>query len=639
MASLCLSVQRYCCCFSSGKSQSADNSQDQDDISVAASVNPFHDLVNNPQQVDQQLDNKISTWQKAIFDYENMELDILLRNHDEDQKILVQIRDNPHNFLNDNDDRYKTLARKRIEVMELEGQFPSNNAYDQRPSLVPVSIHSQSVDLDKFPASQTENQHVGYFTERLSQIWSNRLNKIDPTQGAINILRGPIISSKATEVFVRPKWPDFLTDVCYDVFKVSKYGQQLRRVLKFTQNHVISIKNGTEVTKFYHYLDIRRVGLRSGNHIYVLQKSGKKNIYQSPIAPHILQQLTTRVQVRRSLDKAFLGGHFDDNCGYDTRTAAGMIKAISENNTSDTDAVMTHFANMLRDRTIRSLTVENHRSAPSSPRNDSNDQTINPLISSEKHNEDNHIQDIEEKEVWEVLQCIIDTMCAEETGSSTRSQHHSLSVEETGSTRSQHRSLSVDSDGGSNRATINLSRTAPMLTTFPEHTPEHAVQEAVRKAIFDPNTPEGNTRKVFVDKFRSESLYKPSSELVLEIRHFIDGMHEHMVFSRAFSLAILYQQQLQKALAVETSPENGLPALPAGLDALVKQADTKQKFTRRASLKLLMENNLGPSDVDESLLTIISYIIFIVVEEATFLVLKEKILSLVQQDKGYVSLF
>lgn len=96
-------------------------------------------------------------------------------------------------------------------------------------------------------------------------------------------------------------------DTSYDVIKVNKFGQKMRRTIKLTQRHVISIKNGCEVTKFYAFSDVRVIWLENQDTIRIQQRAGKMNVYMSPIAPHILQQITTRVKVRAALDKAEVG--------------------------------------------------------------------------------------------------------------------------------------------------------------------------------------------------------------------------------------------------------------------------------------------------------------------------------------------
>jgi hypothetical protein len=162
-------------------------------------------------------------------------------------------------------------------------------------------------------------------------------------------------------------------DTSYDVIKVNKFGQKMRRTIKLTQHHVISIKNGSEITKFYAFSDIRVIWLENQDTVNIQQRSNKMNVYMSPIAPHILQQVTTRVKVRAALDKAEVGaiclaaspytpihtyihtsihtftvalpGCFQisdsplASLGYSPDVISGIIKSISEDNASEAEQV------------------------------------------------------------------------------------------------------------------------------------------------------------------------------------------------------------------------------------------------------------------------------------------------------------
>lgn len=212
---------------------------DSNNVSLAGS--PMHDLLEHPQALSQQLEDKIAAWQKTIFEYENMELEFLMRNPSSDRSMLVTLREQPARFLNDANDVIKALAVKRTNVNQLEKQLASKRK-GELPQPHPLGgeevadssssgQQAKDADLDKFEA---DGAPMGYFTERLSQIWTHRLNSIDPTQGALSLLRSPVpvvpaeassapssaSSKKSSELLVRPKWPDFLTDVSFDVVKV-----------------------------------------------------------------------------------------------------------------------------------------------------------------------------------------------------------------------------------------------------------------------------------------------------------------------------------------------------------------------------------------------------------------------------------
>lgn len=542
----------------------------------------MHDLAGQPQAVDQELEDQISHWQQAIFDYENMEIEFMIQHqHQQKQRsILLDLRTRPETFVGHSDPTVRSLAKKRAEILQMEESFTPKQQMES--------------------PSASAKDAMSYFTERLSQIWTTRLHSLDNTQSGTTMMSQQRMARgrESAEVFVRPKWPDFLSDVSYDVIKINKYGHQMRRILKLTQNHVISIKNGSEVTKFYHYLDVRRVGLRGGDLLHVLLRSGKKNLYQSPMAPHILQQISTRVQVRRSLDSAFFAPpQSEEEQDFDVASTAELIKFISEENASDAEAIIANFATSLRDRTIRSLSTNESSAQVFTPANTASSLLV---VSNEAEAARRTEDSVDRKEEGP------DSVAVLPTNSAIRNELEAA------------------------------SKRAPTLGLgcFKEGSPEHAVQEEVRETIFSSTTAEGNTLRLFVEKMRCSP--PPFAQLSIEVRNFVDGMHEHMLFTRAFSLAIVYQQHLQRMLADDPSTAQPPSLLSRSLDPVLRTAEVRQLFQKKASLKLLSENNLGLADVDESLLTVLSYIIFIVVEEAAFLSLKDLLLSLAKQGQDDV---
>ncbi len=68
---------------------------------------------------------------------------------------------------------------------------------------------------------------------------------------------------------------------------------------------------------------------------------------------------------------------------------------------------------------------------------------------------------------------------------------------------------------------------------------EHKLRGAVQALIFDGHTPEGNTRNHFIAKFKKSVLgdVVDRSQLFMNVRHFIDGMHEYIMTNRGVELA------------------------------------------------------------------------------------------------------
>lgn len=485
------------------------------------------------------------------------------------------------------------------------------------------------------------------------------------------------------------------------------------------------------------------------------QRNDKHNVYMSPIAAHILQQIITRVQVRASLDRTeFRGMHQIDRGAlqstgiHSSAAIAAIIKNISEENTLETEAVMATFANDLKMRTVRTASVD-LRSSESNKQNERNEEEEND----ENDREEEERQQAAEAErqvtdsvsaantpaTTDVIQSVVQPVVEEVSGEATaaavshvenildpsqqlsdlvlhfsesptaaavikvdqmlsqsssngqvqsevktereedkqtdRQDHTSTSsaptegsggstsitategVSESGSRQqgsSRHNSVSrknrertasgmstgstatTASSSTTNTASTTAATAAPRFLNFKEGMPEFAAQKAVQNIIFDDSTSEGNTRKVFIDKFSAGAASgSPSSgssagnkDKLLEVRLFIDGMHEYLLTHRGISLALLYEQEKQRAIINNNNNSNsGDPStssLKDGSDS--KQLQAQRQLTKRKSLQFLKEH-MDLSVVEDSLLVFISFIIFIVVEEALFLPLRNQIIG------------
>ena len=41
-------------------------------------------------------------------------------------------------------------------------------------------------------------------------------------------------------------------------------GTKMRRILKLNQHYILSIKNGSEISKYYHYREVKRIWIERG---------------------------------------------------------------------------------------------------------------------------------------------------------------------------------------------------------------------------------------------------------------------------------------------------------------------------------------------------------------------------------------
>lgn len=515
------------------------------------------DLVLKPEKIVDSLETKIHDWEDALYEFRSLANELLQLKGKEFKEIIDMVSEDPEKYLNT---EFGNLARLRIKVVACEKdlpQVPESSRKSSRLSKGSVSSRSESTWVD----SPTMKAGLDNIMGKLSHIWSKRLNNINPTQGALKF-RLSSESKILEQVELKPKWPDFLPDVSFDVIKVNKYGHQMRRTLKFTPYHIFSIKSGEAVTKFYKYSDIKRVWLQNETTIKVVQRNEKRNMYVSPIAPHILQQITTRVQVRLTLDQTEYSEAVE---GYSAEVTAEIIKSISEENIYATEQMLQNFASDLKVRALSTnISGDKLKLEVGTDNDDSTDKEVGPAS-----NATEQVSDTDAK-----------------------------------------------------------SSSVLKFSNFRDGTPEAVVQNTVQKIIFDQETAEGNTRKTFVQGILSEEKLEDIDKVLVKIRHFIDGMHEYILSERAFSLAMVYQQEVQRKLIGSSASQVSLP------NERIKEGSTT--FLRRGSLNFLKNNNIGPSTVEDSLLIILSYIIFVVIEEAIFLSLQSKLVSALRAEKNYV---
>ena len=269
------------------------------------------DLVLHPNGIDAKLEGKITEWQNAINDYQAFEDICKEEIGNELMPILEHLRAKPKLF---NGRKYSvnvvTLANKLIKVNELQSKLETSSRDDDSSSCgsrmryylcycVSSHEHTENESMLRDTVQISTNASM---SDKLSAKWALRLNEINPTQGTLAAFNpskagenNGLNKKEPLEVKIKPKWPDFLIDTYFDVIKINMYGRKMRRIIKLNQHYVVNITNGCEISKFYAYKDIRRVWLESGNTIVVMLKNGKQSVYMSHIAPHVLQQVGSKL--------------------------------------------------------------------------------------------------------------------------------------------------------------------------------------------------------------------------------------------------------------------------------------------------------------------------------------------------------
>lgn len=570
------------------------------------SANPIHPGFH----LSSALGQLISEWQTVISEFE--ELESLFREKfggDIDRKMLLEemlVNTTTNAAETEREQMIRHLASKWRKVQQCELRLPiSPDKYDSDNNATKKS----SVTNIPEPSQPSSSPGMfGLFSRQVSSTWTNRLNSIDPTEGAVRLANANARGSADSIIIedglqIRPRWPRDLGDVTFDIIKVNKYGGRMTRMLQLTQHHIVSIRDGALLTKFYPYRDIRRafiVQLSEGPALKVIQRTGKVNTYISPVAVHIFQQVVTRVRVRRALDNSsdfFAGLVGKDNqrgndgprdsidnsidgansaCQFTVQFTAEIIKQISEANASAVDDVMAAFASELSQRSMRSIV------------------------------------EVDEE----------DTALDQDSANGT-----------TGSPK-----VGRKSEAAKQRSSTSM-KGPRMREVYNAQSPEAAVYQEARRILFDQNNAEASTVAHFISSFEPNTTQLSAS--LLQIRHFIDGLHEYCLENRAFSLAVLLQQRQQQNMLQESAKADATSGHISTVNP-VRQAPQVQSSTasgkrlmRRESLKFLKAQNLGAEQLDDETFALISLVIFLAVEECVFLSVRPALIKAYQVEHAF----
>ena len=152
-----------------------------------------------------------------------------------------------------------------------------------------LSVHHNSYKLDDNKTNNSNNNNSSSSSSSSSN-YNNNKSK-DTTSLVLK------------KVHIKPKWPSWLGTLTFEVMKRTDLGSNLKRTLKLTEYHILNIKHNKEISKSYPYVFVQRIWLENSDVVMIQYKNGKQNMYITSVAPHIVQQLATRVRTRNSLEK------------------------------------------------------------------------------------------------------------------------------------------------------------------------------------------------------------------------------------------------------------------------------------------------------------------------------------------------
>ena len=408
------------------------------------------------------------------------------------------------------------------------------------------------------PLPQKNPIHQTMGTRELSLIWAGRLAELSPSQGQLSKqvgLNGQVLSLKMT-----PKWPGWLSDCLYDVIKINKYGKRQRRIIKLTEYHLLNVKDGKSVTKVVPYGGIQRINLtspRSFSIDYEIKCNSQEVergtlYYESLLSAHIVQQVTTRTQIRRDLDRIGRMISTDDNrLGYSVGVTEAMIHTITELVTKNNSDI-TQFALLLGQRTFEQL------------------QSINPnLIQSPA------------------------PPSSPPLPASPLTKKSSLSRQNT-----------VDASSASIRR----------LLAIQQGSGEYKLKNLIQKIILDVQSPEGNTLRHFLQNFPNIPKDKNITELRHFIDGLYEYLIENHVTLFATCLHSMDQEDDHPAAAAAGLPPSDSIHLTRSTSDSSQVSTVGVKKEPSSPQPLITSSPIPSLRLTEELLVSISYIAYTVVE-------------------------
>eukprot|EP00164_Ancoracysta_twista_P005893 GFYU01008109.1.p1 GENE.GFYU01008109.1~~GFYU01008109.1.p1 ORF type:complete len:534 (-),score=66.04 GFYU01008109.1:71-1672(-) len=89
----------------------------------------------------------------------------------------------------------------------------------------------------------------------------------------------------------------------FEVIKINQRGRRQNRVLKLSGEGISNIKNRTTVTNHHSFQDVTRVGLSSIDTLTIAYENDHDFVYVSPAAMQIVQEITSRLAIKRGSEK------------------------------------------------------------------------------------------------------------------------------------------------------------------------------------------------------------------------------------------------------------------------------------------------------------------------------------------------
>jgi len=287
-------------------------------------------------------------------------------------------------------DNYHRDSSFAAPVRDADGTVPvssSSSSSNSQDGIEINPIHAGAAGEKKTPGGSVfgfgkgkkeEPKLVPSLSVKLQTLYVKRLNEsisVTPRLRELQVFAelGDAVGSAHHNVDAREAsaWPEWLTDVSYELTKVSRYLQKQPRKLLLTEYHCITLKDQQEIRRAIKYLDIVDIKL-SGTGAFSISTESTTFKYESTNSVHIVHQLKSRVNARNALEKSgfYYSGLTSDRLrGYNLEEGNEIMKSIRSKipttvvKSSNSRDIM-QFAEALYDRTPMRKKIRESSSCP-----------------------------------------------------------------------------------------------------------------------------------------------------------------------------------------------------------------------------------------------------------------------------------
>lgn len=128
------------------------------------------------------------------------------------------------------------------------------------------------------------------------EVWEEEFTNTFGTRRITNALLQRYLKLKSAE----KEWWEGLPELSYAVTKINQYGKRQKRTLRLTKEGTENVRKKGKVSSRYPYEAILNVQMKNLKTFYI-EYQGAKHIYQyrSPVAMHIVQEISSRLALRK----------------------------------------------------------------------------------------------------------------------------------------------------------------------------------------------------------------------------------------------------------------------------------------------------------------------------------------------------